>query len=323
MNENVFDFSEEEFPEEEVAAFEDITPEKAALMLSFNVQNRKINQGLVDQHVRQILDSRFKVNGETVKISRLTDRLDENGNVLLGPDGKPMKTLILLDGQHRLEAIRKSGKTVRTLVVRGLDPAVQSTIDIGRKRTSADHFRITKRKESANLAALLSGIWKWKAGDRKFGSNPKPTPIECEELLASDEARFLRSLDIGLQTGRGFLFLSKSALAIAHYLISEVEANAETQYSPYFFRLIETGYNLEQGHPVAALRKRSEALHFRRDPRPMSRQVGLVVTAWNRCVENTPVKTLVQTENEPVDDPLNPMGRHIPMLDTPVFEIKE
>lgn len=313
-----------EVPDKPVFSIEPITPAMASVMLRFNTKNRKVNEKLVDEQVRQILSGEFLFNGETVKLSW--------GVEIIGPDGKPMtdeqgnviKVPILLDGQHRLRAIEKAGETnpdlvVEILVVRGLDPKTQPTIDTGRKRTTADSLRIEGEKESTNLGALLSGAWKWDSGDRMFSTNPKPTPIECQKLLEENEERVRRALDVGLQAGRGFIDLSKSSLAISHYILSALDQ----EHVPYFFRLIETGFNLVEGHPVAALRKRASS--YRRTGQPMTtrRQVGLVIRAWNKCVLDETVGSLAQEASARVEEPLNPMGRYIPMLAAAEFKSDE
>jgi len=62
----------------------------------------------------------------------------------------------LLDGQHRLEAIVKSGMAIEMLVVYGLDDAAFGAIDTGVKRTISDLTGLPKRTaEAARFAAFL------------------------------------------------------------------------------------------------------------------------------------------------------------------------
>ena len=320
MSNNQLDFSSLEIPDEFTAEVEDVTPEMAAWMLQFNNQNRKLNERLVDELVRQIHADGFLLNGESIKLSRGVPLLDPDGKPVTDGEGHVMKVPLVVDGQHRLEAIKKSGKTVKILVVRGLDPDTQATVDTGRKRTTADVMRISGERESANLGAMLAGIWKWNAGDRKFGTNPKPSPAEAKNLLAEDSDRIRRSLEVGLQTGRSYPDLSKSSLAISHYLLCQVDPGL--QFVPYMFHLIATGFDLSDGNPVAALRTRATRYRHggQKQKMTMSRQVGLVINAWNNCVKNEAVSTLIQGENDPVNEPLNPRGRDIPFLTSATFK---
>lgn len=292
------DFSDLEFPSEPTAEFQTVTPEMAELLLRhLNIKNRVVNERLVLEHVRSILAGDYVVNGETIKLSWPVPR--ENGSSLP----------ILLDGQHRLEAIVRAGKPVMILVVRGLDPDTQATIDTGRKRSGADWFKINGEKEYTTLAAVTTGIWKWNLGDRKFNTSPKPTPLEIDQLLkVHPEIR--RSLEIGIQTSRGFPDLKRSSLAVAHYILSQLSE----EHAPYFFRLIETGVGLEEGHPVLALRRRASSYRRRHEPMTLKREVGLIVQAWNKCVEGEGVSRIIQTADDAAPEPLNPMGRYLHLL---------
>jgi len=71
----------------------------------------------------------------------------------------------LLDGQHRLIAIKESGLTIPMIVVTGLpvgsnnDVSVMDTIDCGRARTLADRLHISHgATEPHSLAAIIRGI---------------------------------------------------------------------------------------------------------------------------------------------------------------------
>lgn len=318
MNDEQLDLPTTEAAVKPDVSIEVITPEKAAIMLQLNRRNRKVNESLVDELVRQILSDGFLFNGDTVRLSWEVPVEGPDGP-LRDSQGNVVKLPILLDGQHRLHAIVKANKPVETIVVSGLDPKTQYTVDTGRKRTVGDAMRIDGEKESTNLGALLAGAWKWNSGDRNFSTKPKPSPLECQKLFKEDEARIRRALDVGLQTGREFPDLSKSSLAVAHYILSELDK----EHVAYFFRLVGSGLNLAEGNPVAALRKR--AASYRRQgaqqqPMTMRRQVGLIIKAWNKCVLNEPTANITQAVNERVDEPLNPMGRSLPMLTEAEFK---
>lgn len=100
--------------------WEIINPETALEYLEQNKDNRSLRGRAVDMYTRNIEAGEWKITGETVKF---------------GKDGR------LLDGQHRLSAIVRSGKPITTLVVRGLEPDVQSVIDTNIHRTAGDMLR--------------------------------------------------------------------------------------------------------------------------------------------------------------------------------------
>jgi hypothetical protein len=294
----VMNFEALQFPDTPVAGFQTITPEIAKIMLGFNSQNRKLNDRLKAELVRSIQDGSLAMNGETIKFSRPVDF----------QDGRPPRP-ILLDGQHRLEAIVQSGIAVEILVVRGLEPETQATMDTGRKRTGADWFRIQGESEYNNLAAMISGIWKWQRSDRMFLTSPKPTPLEQSALL-EEYPQIRRSLKIGIETYREFPDIRKTSYAIGHFIISEIDP----VHAPYLFRLAGTGAGLVVGHPVLAMTKRASSYRRTGEPMTVRREVGLIIQAWNKCVSNTTIKSMSQAIDATVPEPSDPMGMHIPML---------
>jgi len=92
-----------------------ITPEDAAQLLDANGSNRPLNEAHVKRIARQILDGKWRFNGDTIKISSTND---------------------ILDGQHRLWAIMEAKIPVETIVVRGIEPDAFATIDTLRKPRS-------------------------------------------------------------------------------------------------------------------------------------------------------------------------------------------
>ena len=120
------------------AAVETITPEVAQAMLDQNSRNRNLRPATVDRYVRDMLAGVWQMTGEAIKFAA---------------DGT------LLDGQHRLAAIVKSGVTLQLLVVRNLPEAAQSVMDTGDKRTAADALTLLgERNTSLTAAAARLGI---------------------------------------------------------------------------------------------------------------------------------------------------------------------
>jgi hypothetical protein len=113
-----------------------ITPEQAKRWLEKNngggKGNRKVSQRQLNFLTESILRGQWILNGETIKI---------------GKDGS------VIDGQHRLMAIVKSGMSVASLVVFDCEPESYNTIDKGRARTAGETFRNLDVKNWNNVAA--------------------------------------------------------------------------------------------------------------------------------------------------------------------------
>lgn len=236
-----------------------VTPEEAGSILQDrNPSNRRLRRRDVANHVRDIVAGDWKPNGETIKFDR---------------DGD------LLDGQHRLAAILAAGITAPSLVVMGLNPDVQSTVDIGIRRTDGDRYTLRGEKNSMILAAALRLIWMWEVReDRKLTKTYKPTPAEQDRLLA-EHPEIRDSAVIARATYSKFPQIPQSVLALTHYLL----ANVDEDDADWFFARIADGVDLHEHHPVITLRNR--AIKERRGPSPRalptSLWVGYIFRAWN------------------------------------------
>lgn len=299
------DYSKLVIPAVPTVGFEDITPAIAATMLSFNRKNRNVNEKVVNELVRSILNGQFVNNGDAIRFSVPVP-------VEANPGGLPLP--LLLDGQHRLEAIKRSDKTVRVLVIRDLHPDSQATMDIGRKRTAADWMKIQGHKESTALGAVLAAVWKLNRGDSMLSTNPKPTPIECSALLEASPG-IERSVEVAVRTYGGFRHLKKTSYGVAHHMISQIAPEAAS----YFFALIETGANIPTGHPILAMRDRASILASRHnEPMSTRRELNLIFRAWNYCVESKQATSIAPPDpSAPVMELLIPKFEVIPFLDDP------
>lgn len=115
-----------------------ITPELAADFLKFNTNNRPLNSFTVEFYAQEMTKNQWKVNGSPIVFS--------DGNTLL-------------DGQHRLAACVKAGVPFTTTVVKGVDPEVFDTIDVGRQRTPGDLLAIDEVKEPAGKASVIKSYF--------------------------------------------------------------------------------------------------------------------------------------------------------------------
>lgn len=110
-----------------------ITPDEAKAFLGQNQGNRKVNNTFVDTLARDMAAGNWRMTGEPIKF-------DTEGR--------------LIDGQHRLQAVVKSGQSIQFFVITGLAPETQFFLDAGRKRTVANVFQMQGVKDANVLAAV-------------------------------------------------------------------------------------------------------------------------------------------------------------------------
>lgn len=95
----------------------DVTPAIARQWLDRNIGNRPITTSVVNRYARDIAGGKWKMAGDPIRFS---------------------KTGKLIDGQHRLTAILKTGTAVQMVVMTGLGDEIFNVIDTGRARSKSD-----------------------------------------------------------------------------------------------------------------------------------------------------------------------------------------
>jgi hypothetical protein len=198
-----------------------ITPDIAGQLLSQNNRNRRLVPGYVTEIAQKMLDGRFHEIGDTIK---------------RGYDGS------LLDGQHRLAAIIKSGISCWFWVIEGLDPATQDYMDTGHKRSIRDVFHIHGHAQAADLTAALKWVVFLEEKKPFYG----PGSLDGQQMLAAAERHL--GLKDSLYAARdakyaGFKY-SPSLAAAFHYLMS---CKSGADLADEFWDGLISGTGLEEG----------------------------------------------------------------------------
>lgn len=147
---------------------EHITPEQAKELLEANTANRNMRSVHVDRIASDITAGRWQMNGATIVFSA---------------DGT------LLDGQHRLAAIVKSGITIPMMIVRGVSGSVMPTIDSNISRKAADVAKLQGYTQVTRLVATTRMLMLIKTDSvdpsRKTGTGDVLALLERHPQLSS------------------------------------------------------------------------------------------------------------------------------------------
>jgi hypothetical protein len=255
-----------------------LTPELAKAFLEGNDRNRPCSQVHVNRLAKEMLAGRWKFNGDTIC---------RNGSRLI-------------DGQHRCEAVVKSGVSVRTILVEGLDHDVFDTKDCGKKRSAGDVLAVSGEKHYTTVAAALKVVDSYMTGqfDKEAGkqrwSNSEVTEILAKYPEVRESVQWCRSLG-----NKGLL--QYSVMCGLHYLFSR----GDTEKANDFFTLLIGGAGLESGNAIFVLRERLVANMATKAKLPQTYTVAITIKAWNHWREGTPIKYLRwRTEGKPEPFPL-------------------
>lgn len=206
----------------------ELTPAFAEELLSRNTRNRSLRRIYVRKLADAMTRGEWIVNGEPIQVAQ---------------DGT------LLNGQHRLHAVVESGVTVPTLLVTGLPPSTQHTMDIGARRNLSDVLALRHETDTNNLAAMLGLLYRYRHGHRMDGSGrTAPTTQEALELLER-ESGIKDYLPLARRVHRETK-MRVSMVALLAYLFDEVDAGR----GEAFFEALVHPDEAPRRSPVRALR---------------------------------------------------------------------
>lgn len=214
-----------------------ITPKMAAELLGkYNNDNRNIRKLLAARYTHDMETDQFPVTHQ---------------GLAFADDGT------LIDGQHRLIAIRDSGKPMWMLVSRGFPRDIQQYLDRGARRSPSDfldgkHARLRVAAVRALLAIRL------------LDGKVNPTDLRTASSIVTD-ADIMVAFGGDDNLSNDLIDLSTPANKAARQCVIPPGAllTAAATYPDMAERLllqVETGAELEIGNPILALRNRQMSI---------------------------------------------------------------
>jgi hypothetical protein len=245
-----------------------ITPEVAKKMLESNRNNRPICASVVKYLAKEMSNGKWRKNGETISFS----------------DNR------LMDGQHRLMAVIKSGVTIKSLVVGGLADDVFESINTGKRRSASDVLSCTGEVNTRRLAAALAMI------ERYYTSR-----MQAATVYSNTEIKALLDKHPGVRDSIKKSHASKTTglilpavLDSCHYLFSQKDADAADD----FIHKLVTGTGLQEGEPYYCLRERLIRNSLSKTKITRVYMMALCIKAWNAERQGSKLGTLKFAEGE-------------------------
>jgi hypothetical protein len=243
-----------------------VTPETAKNWLdNYNTHNRDLSELRVSQYIADMEGGLWKFNGEPIQF-------DYNS--------------VLLNGQHRLTAVVRSALSQSFLIVRGLSPESQVTMDQGTRRTPKDQLATVDIKVDSSIAAAIRVFMRWQNG-RLFGDlfHNKVTTSQVVCWAEGNPGLVQQLQDLASAGIKRAPCTPATALAIA-LRFSLIDEAACLQ----FFDKLISRENISG--PVLALRNRLDIAHGTKVRFTERDVIGYFVTAWNAYRTNRPIQKL-------------------------------
>jgi hypothetical protein len=246
-----------------------MTPALATTLLEGNTGNRRLDPRRVKSLVAAFTAGEYKFEGSPIRI---------------GPGG------LVLDGQHRMEAVRASGVSIQVLLITDLDPSVQLVLDTGKPRTFVDFLTVHGVSNATNVAATTALFWHYEQGHvvspSSWSYRPTPTYTELWGFYQDHEDE-IRSAIKETHPVRRKIRIAPSVAAAGYMILAGVdEEDAEAFFS-------ELRFEVAQGAPAALLARTLNARRERsmRDYNQQE-QMALLFKTWNMYRSNSIVEKL-------------------------------
>lgn len=244
----------------------EVTPAIARALLdqakSAGFTNRRLKRKVVDKYAHIMSKGGWTLNGE---------------DIILDLDG------ILINGQHRLQAVIQSGVTVPFFFKLNVPRETFSTFDDGAKRTLADVLGIVGYQEESKLKTVVSWLYRWETRQLTTGAAGLDN-VTGLEYTTKWKHQIQRS--INFVRNRRFATLTTPMLVFCHAVFStKSKEDADT----FIEQLIE-GENLSKADQTYWLRKRLEVNSSgRQRVREQTKdKVYLIFKAWNNWRKGKP-----------------------------------
>lgn len=243
---------------------ERITPKVAKGMLENNTMNRALRPRTIDQYARDMSNGKWADAGDPIRINC---------------DGT------LLDGQHRLEAIVKSGVTIKMAVARGVDKRAMLTMDTGSKRTFADNLRILGHRNVSHLAAAVRWGVIYDDPDRKPYKTTTSSHPEMMQWMI-DNPKIADHVTAVCAMGSPMIIGLRTPLIMIRFYAEKSLPDFDM-----FIHKLRTGEDLSAKDPLLALRRFVENSRIGTKPRPEV-TAAVTIKAWNAFMEGRDVAVL-------------------------------
>lgn len=253
-----------------------VTPQLAAELLELNTANRP------------------KMTRKDLDAAMTKDQWIENGDsIRISTEG------VILDGQHRLDAIIKHGLTIKQDIATGIIPEAFKTIDIGRIRTKAHTLATMGYKNSTALASLVSSLISYEVNN-DFQKNTAKQILYNNDVASYMESlpeHELESIENSLAKGWRLYqknnFLSTPSWAFVDVVLGKIDREAADK----FLDLCATGDGVnsrDKTSGIYQLRLKLNSSLFNKKGVFVSvaPRVALVFRAWNLYRTNKVVKQL-------------------------------
>lgn len=260
-----------------------VTPELAQEWLATNTDNnRRKKPATIRRYANDMLRGEWLENtGQTIKF-------DTAGR--------------LIDGQHRLEGVVMSRKSIRFEVVRGVSPDAIHVIDTGATRSAGDALTISGHNGYSNLIAALARKIMAIEGGNGMVLGEKKIKLGASAITNRDIVEFCRNKDLVEHVRFGHKVhqqqfvktLSVGEYIFLHWFLGRVDIKA----AETFLSSLASLKGLPEDSPIYVLARR---LNSGKDTLGPKEKIHAIAQSWNawRTGKKISLIRVANLESEP------------------------
>lgn len=246
-------------------SIEQIDPAKAKAFLAKNVKNRPLNMRTIENYAADMARGAWADTGDTVKIGR---------------------SGLLIDGQHRLEAIVKADVTITMAIAYDVPDSSFDSIDIGRVRKASDIVALRGQKHYTIVASACRLIYLDEHGlldqthPSMSSSRAQVRTVTNRDVIETMDA-CPDVIECAALVSTTYKFAGQLlAYGLAAYILWKLR-RIEQVAADRFFSGLTDGLNLTAQDPLFMLRER--LIRNQADKRKLERRelYAMTVKAWN------------------------------------------
>lgn len=260
----------------------------------YNNRNRNLTDMKVAGHARDMEADNWPITGDTIRFAQLPEGEEIEGEKIL-----------LLDGQHRLAAIARSGLGQWCIVVMGLDESVQTVVDTGRMRSLADDLAMAGVSNPAMAAAIARRLTIFRRGALPQTGGQAATPTKTEQRRFHDDnaADIQSAIKVAVRANNVKMKIPGSVFGSAYFLAAEKDREAA---DVFFVEQVAQGRHIDTDDPAYRLRYKIERSDI---DRLTGNELFLYcIKSWNHYRKNEKIRTLQKPQSGwPTDMKLLPV----------------
>ncbi len=262
-----------------------ITPALAEFLLTRNNHNRPLNKGNANKLALAMSNNEWQYDGTPISFDKY---------------GK------LLNGQHRLNGVIISGKSIIFKITSGFSPSIFATMDVGKVRTGSDVLAIAGIEDYKLIAQTANFVFQFLRGSVSVSAS-KASRSALRPNISLSHSQLLDFVEVNPSLKDSVKFQLKqkktSGALLPSYVVSGLYflfAEKNKQQAEEFLTGVLVGENLTSTQSMFHLRNRLVNSKFDKRNRLQHNEiVKLTVWAWNKFRTNARVKTLKIPETLP------------------------